>query len=215
MDFVLNEVEVRVLGALLEKELTTPDYYPLSLAALTAACNQRNNRDPLVDFDETTVVRALDSLKTKRLVVQSDLSRVPKYAETLISRLNLLGREAALLMVLLLRGPQTVGELRTRSERAHPFDDLTAVESALAEMLEAGTVKRLPRQAGRKESRYAHLLAGEPLLEDEVVARPEAATRLVREENDRVEALSQEVERLRAEMEQLRSEFERFKRQFE
>jgi uncharacterized protein YceH (UPF0502 family) len=214
MDFVLNSIEARVLGALLEKELTTPDYYPLSLLALTAACNQKSNREPIVDFDETTVVRALDSLKEKRLVVQSDASRVPKYAETLVKRHNLLGREAAILMVLLLRGPQTVAELRSRSERAYAFNGSGDVEAALAEMIETGYVSKLPRQAGRKEARYAQLLAGEPVV-DEVLARPETATLVVRSENDRVEVLSDEIDRLRAEMEQLRADFERFKRQFE
>lgn len=214
MDFIVSDIEARVLGSLLEKEMTTPDYYPLSLAALTAACNQKSNRDPIVDFDETTVVRAILSLKEKRLVVQSDLSRVPKYAETLVGRYNLLGREAAILTVLLLRGPQTVGELRSRTERAHSFADIEAVEVALSEMIETGYVMKLPRQTGRKESRYAHLLAGEP-VQDEVVVRPEAATLVVRGENERIEALSEEVDRLRAELTQLRAGFEDFKRQFE
>lgn len=214
MDFILNDIEARVLGALIEKCLTTPDYYPMSLVALTAACNQRSNREPIVDFDDTTVVRALDTLKEKRLVVRSDASRVPKYAETLIGRHNLLGREAAILMVLLLRGPQTVGELRTRTERAYQFDDLESVEAALDEMAEAGYVVKLPRQAGRKESRYAHLLAGEPEV-DSTSARPEPATVAVRAENDRIALLTGEIETLRAELAELRSEFAQFKRQFE
>lgn len=214
MDFVLNDIETRVLGALIEKSLTTPDYYPLSLVALTAACNQKSNREPIVDFDETTVVRALDSLKEKRLVVQSDASRVPKYAETLIGHHRLLGREAAILMVLLLRGPQTVGELRTRTERAYQFDDLEAVESALSEMAETGYVIKLPRQPGHKESRFAQLLAGEPKIE-EAPARPESATLVVRGENDRIESLSGEVDALRGQLEQLRSDFDKFRRQFE
>ena len=215
MEFILNDVEARVLGSLMEKEMTTPDYYPLSLVALTAACNQKSNRDPIVNFDETTVVRGLDSLKEKRLAVQSDLSRVPKYAETFVNRFNLLGREAALLMVLLLRGPQTVGELRTRTERAHAFEDLESVEIALAEMIESGYVMKLPRQAGRKEPRFAHLLSGEPVVEEGGWARPEPATLAVRGDEDRLEALSDEVERLRNEIEQLRADFERFKHQFE
>lgn len=215
MDFVLSDVEARVLGSLIEKSLTTPDYYPLSLVALTAACNQKSNRDPLVNFDETTVVRGLDSLKEKRLAVQSDASRVPKYAETFVNRHNLLGREAAILMVLLLRGPQTVGEIRTRSERAHPFEDIGGVEAALDEMIEAGYVLKLPRQVGRKEPRYAHLLSGEPNLEEMMAARPEAATLSVREENDRIAALAGEVDSLRADLDQLRTEFDRFKQQFE
>ena len=214
MDFVLSAIETRVLGSLIEKSLTTPEYYPLSLVALTTACNQKSNRDPIVDFDEPTVVRALDSLKEKRLAVQSDASRVPKYAETFVKLHNLLGREAAILMVLLLRGPQTVGELRTRTERAYQFEDITAVEAALDEMIEAGYVVKLPRQVGRKEPRYAHLLAGEPVL-DEVLSRPEPATLSVRSENDRIEALANEVKSLQDELEQLRAEFARFKQQFE
>ncbi len=214
MDFVLTDMEVRVLGSLIEKGLTTPEYYPLSLLALTAACNQKSNREPIVDFDEATVVRTLDALKEKRLVVQSDASRVPKYAEIFVKRYNLLGREAAILMVLLLRGPQTAGEIRGRTERAYRFDDVEAVEAALEEMIEAGYVIRLPRQAGRKEARYAHLLAGKPEL-NETLARPETATLMVRQENDKISALSEEVSELRIELAQLRADFDRFKRQFE
>lgn len=215
MDFVLSDIEARVLGSLIEKSMTTPDYYPLSLVSLTTACNQKSNRDPIVDFDETTVVRALDALKEKRLAVQSDASRVPKYAETFVNRHNLLGREAAILMVLLLRGPQTVGELRTRTERAYQFDDLATVEVALEEMIEAGLVAKLPRQPGRKESRYAQLLTGEPNIDDEVSARPEAATLSVRSENERIDCLANEIEQLQTELAQLRADFDRFKRQFE
>ena len=215
MDFVLSDVETRVLGSLIEKSLTTPDYYPMSLVALTAACNQKSNRDPIVNFDEATVIRTLNSLKEKRLAVQSDAGRVPKYAETFANLHSLLGREAAILMVLLLRGAQTVGEIKTRTERAHPFDDIGSVEVALEEMIEAGSVIKLPRQVGRKEPRYAHLLSGEPNLEEIMAARPEAATLSVREENDRIDALSCEIENLRTELDRLRTEFDRFKLQFE
>ncbi len=214
MDFILDDIEARVLGALVEKDMTTPEYYPLSLAALTAACNQKSNRDPVVDYDETTVVRALSSLREKRLVVRSDASRVPKYAETFVKRHNLLGREAAMLMVLLLRGPQTVGELRGRAERAYPFESLEEVESTMAALAETGYVLRLPRQPGRKECRYAQLLSGEPVVE-EYAARPEAATLRVREEDDRLAALAVTVAELRAELDRLREEFARFKAQFE
>ncbi|MDD5757773.1 MAG: YceH family protein [Desulfobulbaceae bacterium] len=215
MDFILSDVEARVLGSLIEKSLTTPDYYPLSLVALTTACNQKSNRDPIFDFDETTVVRALDSLKEKQLAVQSDASRVPKYAETFLHRHSLLGRESAILMVLLLRGPQTVGEIRTRCERAFSFADITAVETTLNEMIEAEYVVKLPRQAGRKEPRYAHLLSGEPTPEEMPAARPEPATLSVRNENDRIDTMSSEIESLREGLQQLRAEFTRFKQQFE
>jgi len=216
MTTILTETEVRVLGALLEKSLTTPEYYPLSLTALTAACNQKSNRDPLVNFDEATVVRALNGLKEKQLVVQSDSSRVPKYAETFVTRHNLLGGEAAIMMVLLLRGAQTAGEIRTRSERAHPFASIESLESVLTEMIEAGLLIKLARQPGRKEPRYAHLLAGEPRVEDiSPPARPEAASLLVQAENDRIEALTIEIKALRADLDQLRAEFHRFQQQFE
>lgn len=215
MDFILSDIEVRVLGSLMEKSLTTPDYYPLSLVSLTTACNQKSNRDPIVNFDETTVVRALDSLKEKRLAVQSDASRVPKYAETFVNRHSLLGRESAILTVLLLRGAQTVGEIRTRSERAYPFDDIAAVETALEEMIEAEYVIKLPRQIGRKEPRYAHLLSGEPNPEEITAARPESATLSVRSENDRIDSMASEIECLKTELEQFRAEFNRFKQQFE
>jgi len=215
MTHILTETEVRVLGALIEKSLTTPDYYPLSLAGLTAACNQKSNRDPLVNFDEATVVRALNGLKEKQLVVQSDSSRVPKYAETFVAHRNLLGGEAAIMMVLLLRGAQTVGEIRTRSERAHPFADIESIETVLAEMIEAGLVVKLARQPGRKEPRYAHLLAGEPRVEDTSPARPEAASLLVQEENNRIESLMVEIKGLRDDLDQLRAEFHRFQQQFE
>ena len=116
MDILLNDVEVRVLGSLMEKSMTTPEYYPLSLNALTNACNQKSNRDPVVSFDETTVVRALDSLREKQRVVLSASSRVPKYAEIFSGNRKMVIRESALIMVLMLRGPQTIGELRGRTE---------------------------------------------------------------------------------------------------
>ena len=131
MDILLTDIEVRVLGCLIEKSMTTPDYYPLSLNALTNACNQKSNRAPVVNLDETTVVRALDSLREKQLVVLSASSRVPKYAEVLTGSRKLVTREAALIMVLLLRGPQTVGELRGRTERAYKFGTLAEVEETL------------------------------------------------------------------------------------
>jgi uncharacterized protein YceH (UPF0502 family) len=214
MDIELNDVEVRVLGCLLEKSMTTPEYYPLSLNALTAACNQKSNREPVVAFDETTVVRGLDSLRAKQLVVLSASSRVPKYAENLVKTRKLVAREASLLTVLLLRGPQTVGELRARSERAHHFADLTEVEETLSELAESGYVKKLPRQAGRKESRYAHLFAGDVEIEAET-PKPEPAAVIVRAENERIAKLEDEVERLRQKLESLQEAFETFRREFE
>ena len=214
MDILLNDIEVRVLGSLLEKSMTTPEYYPLSLNALTNACNQKSNRDPVVAFDETTVIRALDSLREKQLAVLSTSSRVPKYAEVFAGNRNLVAREIALIMVLLLRGPQTVGELRGRTERAYKFENLAEVEATLDELEESGYVTKLPRMAGRKESRYAHSLAGDVQVE-EIPPRPEPAAIVVRAENERIAALEEEIQRLRQEFTTLQSEFEKFKKEFE
>jgi uncharacterized protein YceH (UPF0502 family) len=214
MDILLNEIEARVMGSLMEKSMTTPEYYPLSLNALTNACNQKSNREPVVDYDETTVVRALDSLREKQLVVLSTSSRVPKYAEVFTGTRKMVTREAALLMVLLLRGPQTVGELRNRTERAYKFQDLEDVEATLEELCSIGYITRLPRMAGRKEPRYAHLLAGEVNVEA-VSPRPEPATIAVRAENERIIAMEAEMQQLRHDFNTLLAEFEKFRQEFE
>ena len=214
MDILLNDVEVRVLGSLMEKSMTTPEYYPLSLNGLTNACNQKSNRDPVVSFDEPTVVRALDSLREKQLVVLSASSRVPKYAEIFCETRKLVNREAALIMVLLLRGPQTLGELRGRSERVYKFADLSEVESTLDDLIESGYVTKLAKTAGRKESRYAHLLSGEVELEAEF-PRPEEAAIIVRAENERISALEEELQKLREDLTVLQSDFSKFKKEFE
>ena len=214
MDILLNEIEARVMGSLMEKSMTTPEYYPLSLNALTNACNQKSNREPVVDYDETTVVRALDSLREKQLVVLSTSSRVPKYAEVFTGTRKMVTREAALLMVLLLRGPQTVGELRNRTERAYKFQDLEDVEATLEELCSIGYITRLPRMAGRKEPRYAHLLAGEVNVEA-VSPSPEPATIAVRAENERIIAMEAELQQLRHDFNTLLAEFEKFRQEFE
>jgi len=214
MDILLNDIEARVLGSLMEKGMTTPEYYPLSLNALKNACNQKSNREPVVDYDETTVVRALDSLRTKQLVVLSTSSRVPKYAEIFTGNRKMVTREAALLMVLLLRGPQTLGELRNRTERAYKFQDLEDVETTLEELCSIGYITRLPRMAGRKEPRYAHLLSGEVNIEA-VSPAPEPATIAVRAENERIAALEEELQQLRHDFNALQAEFEKFRQEFE
>ncbi|KPK26896.1 MAG: hypothetical protein AMJ61_07605 [Desulfobacterales bacterium SG8_35_2] len=214
MDTVLNDIEVRVLASLIEKSMTTPEYYPLSLNALTNACNQKSNREPVVTFDETSVVRALDSLREKQLVVLSVSSRVPKYAEVFVDTRKLVKREAALLMVLMLRGPQTIGELRGRTERVYRFEDLTEVAATLDELRESGYITKLPRMAGRKEPRYAHLLSGAVEIEAESPGL-EAATVAVQAENERIAALEEEVQRLRHKFDALQNEFEKFRKQFE
>src|SRR6266508_3271150 len=152
MDWQLDAVEVRVLGALMEKEVATPEYYPLSLNALVNACNQKSNREPVVNFDEETVETALHELRAKGLASRiSGESRVPKHEQRFVEKFNLGRREAAVMCVLMLRGPQTVGELRGRTERILTFDDLEGVESTLNRLAEMGFAKKLPRQAGYKE----------------------------------------------------------------
>ena len=219
MEMILTETEVRVLGCLIEKELATPEYYPLTLNALTNACNQKSNRDPVMQLEESEVVHALDALRFKQLALLSaEGGRVPKYRHILAEKLRLSPAELAVLAELLVRGPQTVGELRTRGERMHPFAELAAVEEVLAE-LQARTpslVTLLPRQPGRKEQRYAQLFAGEPELAADEHAPPSEGARLkVMAEDGRIAKLEEEVASLRAEVAGLRRLVEEFKAQFE
>jgi uncharacterized protein YceH (UPF0502 family) len=217
IDHLLNDQELRILGALLEKSMATPEYYPLTLNSLTSACNQKSNRAPVVAYDETTVVRAIDGLKSKQLVVQNDASRVPKYAECFVGNAKLIDREVALLCLLFLRGPQTVGELRGRSERLYAFADLAEVGEALDSLIEMEMVTKLPRQPGRKEARYSHLFTGEveAALVEAVEARPESATLQVRAEDEKIALLESEIEVLRTELADLRQQFQNFKSQFD
>lgn len=216
----LDPAEVRVLGSLLEKELATPDYYPLTLNALTLACNQTSNRDPVVSFDEATVVRALDRLREKRLayLFGGAQSRVPRYGHRLAD--SELGRpEIAVLCVLMLRGPQTIGEVKTRTGRMHEFaglEETEAVLDALAARPSGALVAKLPRQPGLKEQRYAHLLGGPVDLR--VAAPepgPEPATLAVRSEGERLGRLEQEAAALRWELAELKREFAAFRSQFD
>src|SRR5664280_830601 len=160
----LTAAEARVLGALIEKEVTTPDYYPLSLNALINACNQRSNREPVMDLDEDAVRQALHSLEDMRIAgrARSSDGRVTKYEHWLGEAFNFSRAETALICVLLLRGPQTPGELRGRTERMHRFDEITDVLAGLQKLMERepSLVAVLPRQPGTKESRYTHLLSG-------------------------------------------------------
>jgi uncharacterized protein YceH (UPF0502 family) len=160
----LTPTEARVLGALIEKEIATPEYYPLSLNALVNACNQKNNRDPVTALDEAEVRQALHGLETERLAgpVRGD-SRVPKYEHRIQEVFNFTRGEIAVVCVLLLRGPQTPGELRGRTERMYRFDELSDVQTVLQKLMtrEPALVKVLPRQPGTKEARYAHLLSGD------------------------------------------------------
>ena len=211
---------MRVAGSLVEKQVTTPEYYPLTLNALVNACNQISNRDPVVSYDEQTVARALESLRAKNLVYVfygSD-SRVPKYKHMLANIHGLSPAELAAVCVLMLRGPQTVGEVRGRTGRLYNFADLAEVEATLDGLAqrEEPLVLKLPRQPGRKEARYAHLLAGPPAFEEtRPEPRVEPAVREVRAENERLARLEADVESLRGELAALRQQFEEFKKQFE
>jgi hypothetical protein len=206
MDWQLEAAEARVLGSLMEKEVTTPDYYPMSLNALVNACNQKSNRDPVVSFDEETVDLALEGLRHKGLAARiSGESRVPKHEQRFTERLNMGRREAAILCVMLLRGPQTVGELRGRTERLYTFDDLEGVESTLQRLAELGFVKKLPRQSGFKEQRWAHLLCGDVEVSDEPA--PPSPDRGP-SDRDRIAALEQEVADLKRAFEDFRRNFE-------
>ena len=220
MDATLDEVEVRVLGALVEKQLATPDYYPLTLNALVNACNQISNRDPVVAYDERTVERAVDSLRGKNLayVFYGSESRVPKYKHVMTEIFRLSAPELAAMCVLMLRGPQTVGEVRGRTGRLHNFADLGEVEATLDGLAkrEEPLVTKLPRQAGRKEARYAQLLGGMPTVEEEAEeSRGGARESRAGGGGERVARLEAEVEALRGEMAELRQRFDEFKKQFE
>src|SRR5882757_9228161 len=225
VNIVVNEVECRVLGSLIEKEITTPEYYPLSLNALVNACNQKSNRDPAMNLDEAAVRQALHSLDGQSLVryVSAADSRVTKYEHRLQEAFNFYRHEIAILCVLLLRGPQTPGELRTRTERMHSFDDLSAVQSSLNHLMkrEPPLAKVLPRQPGTKESRYAHLLSGDVEVfepKSEVEASPATsfadAGRIALLQKE-VAALRSEVTNFQREIADLRQQFAQFKKQFE
>ena len=210
MDIHLDSGEVRVLGSLLEKEITTPEYYPLSLNALLNACNQKSNRDPVVHFDEQTVESILYTLRDKGLSlnITGAGSRVPKYGHRLSEKLNLGRRELAVLCELMLRGPQTLGELRTRADRMHHFDDTAEVESVLDRIPELAT--KLPRRPGEKEARYAHLLSGTPETEAPSPQETAAPAR-----PDRIAELEAEVAQLRRDLDDLKRQFSGFQKQFE
>jgi len=218
MDILLNEVETRVLGALVEKELTTPEYYPLSLNALVNACNQKSNRDPVMSLDEDSVREAMRALEKKALAGPADnmVSRVTKYEHRLQEVFNFTRHETAILAELLLRGPQTPGELRTRADRMHKFDDLGIAQSTLQRLMkrEQPLVKVLPRQPGTKEARYAHLLSGDVELPPQESSAGVAATS-VAAGGDRISRLEDQVENLQKEIAELKQQFAAFRKQFE
>jgi len=219
---VLTDVEARALGCMIEKQVTTPEYYPLSLNALTLACNQKNNREPVVEYDDKIVVRALDGLREKKLawMVHGPNSRVPKYEHRLSETLPLPPDQLAVLCLLLLRGPQTAGEMRNRSGRLHLFGTITEVEAALHQLAtrpDGSLVTKLPLQPRTHEHRYQHLLCGEPQVAPVEAGIPplEAARVEVETENARMTRLEEEVAGLRAEVADLKVQFAEFRKQFE
>jgi len=204
LEHILNDAEVRVLGALIEKEITTPEYYPLSLNALLAACNQSSNRYPVVHYDEGEVGAAADSLREKGLVhlVDRGESRVSKYRHVLYEAMNMSRQAIAVMCVLMLRGPQTVGEIRTRSNRLYDFTSVEDVETTLNLLMsgESPLIVRLPRQTGQKEVRYAHLLSG---------------TVMDRQKDEEIEPEPDRIGKLEREVEDLKKQYEQFRKQFE
>lgn len=217
MDVILNDIELRVLGSLIEKELTTPEYYPLSLNALVNACNQKSNRDPVLSLDEDEVVGALDSLRFKQFALLSGMGgRVAKYRHALVEKFRYSPAELSLLCELMVRGPQTLGELKTRAERMHHFSDLSEVESVLDELTARtpAVVARLPRQPGRKEPRHCQLFSGEPDLSAVEVA-PDTARIRSGADQEKMDRLEEEIAGLRQEVAGLRQMVADFKKSFE
>jgi uncharacterized protein YceH (UPF0502 family) len=207
----INEIEARVLGSLVEKQLTTPEYYPLTLNALTAACNQKSNREPVMSLDETSILAAIDSLRDKNLVYlyYGSTSRSVKYKHMLPGVFELDEAGVAVMALLLLRGPQTIGELRGRSDRLHEFGDLNEVQEALDSLArrDEPLVVKLERQPGQKDSRYAHLLSGEvkaDAIQHQAVSRGSSDPGLA----DRVATLEAEVASLKEVFEEFRKQFE-------
>ncbi len=218
MPEILSETEARIVGALVEKQLTTPEYYPLTLNALVNACNQKSNREPVVAYDERTVTEALERLRDRNIVYvfYGSTSRVPKYKHMLPSIYELEPAEVAVMCVMMLRGPQTPGELRGRTDRLYEFSGIGDVQETLDGLMRRDDplVVRLPVQPGQKEARFAHLISGEVDVEALAVAQ---ATRATRGGGDpeRMEKLEEDVAFLRSEVERLQQTFDEFRKQFE
>jgi uncharacterized protein len=232
MPYSLTEIEARILGALIEKEITTPEYYPLSLNALVNACNQKSNRTPEMHLDDDAVLQALRTLEQKGLAGKGDNmdGRVKKYEHRLADAFNFTRSETAVLCELLLRGPQTPGELRSRAERMHHFDDLDSVNSTLRHLIERDPplAKLLPRQPGTKEARYTHFLSGDETAAAESESAPPPATKSViafppatassapaPSAVDRIANLEQKVSALQQEIPELKQQLANFRKQFE
>ena len=213
MNIELSALEARIIGCLIEKAITTPDQYPLSLNALTNACNQKSNRDPIMDLDERTVQQTVEGLSRKHLILEKSGfgSRVPKYqhrfCNTGFGAPTFSPLETAIVCELLLRGPQTPGELKTRTARMAEVNDVAEVEDALLNLAtreDGPFVAQLPREAGRRDSRYAHLFSGDVEIPDTppAAASPESRSR---PQTDRIERLEELVEELRRELDELKS----------
>ena len=217
VQLTLTPVEARVLGALIEKEITTPEYYPLSLNALTNACNQKSNRDPVMQLEEHEIRKALNHLESQSLVRSIAESRATKFEHRLQEAFNFYRPEVAIVCELLLRGPQTPGELRTRASRMHPFEDLESVHSALQRLSkrEPPLLMVLPRQSGMKEARYAHLMGDRHLPEARQELSHPTGAKDESEKQDDIASLAQELHQLRAEVADLRAELTTFRKQFE
>jgi uncharacterized protein YceH (UPF0502 family) len=215
MSTILTDIETRVLGSLIEKQVTTPEYYPLTINALTLACNQKNNRYPVTSYTENQVADAVERLREKNLayVFYGSTSRVPKYKHVVPEVMHLSHAEVALMCVLMLRGAQTLGELRGNASRLHEFSSLEEVEQTLNALItrDEPLVARLPRQPGQKEGRFAHLLSGEIDLEAFAETERTAAVAVP----SRRSSLEEKIEALTAEVEKLKEQFEQFRKQFE
>jgi uncharacterized protein len=215
MNEILTFEEIRVIGSLIEKELTTPEYYPLTVNALKNACNQKSNRDPVVTFDEILIEKTLDKLREKSLasrITGSDI-RVPKYRQVFTEVMNFSQQEIAVMCVLMLRGAQTPGEIKSRCGRMLNFESLAQVDEVIQNLInrEKPLVMKLPKQTCMKESRYMHLLSGEPDIE--TLGNQKAVT--ANNDEDRITNLEAELESLKNEVNELTVQFEKFKHQFE
>lgn len=221
MDTLFNPVEARVIATLIEKQITTPNNYPLTLTSLTTACNQKSNRHPVTNLSEEEVVRALFHLRELNVAWEKAPagSRVMKYSHEISQRFDFTDQQLAVMTELMLRGPQPPGELRTRCERMHPLGDITQateVVQSLVDYPDAPLVVKLPREPGRRDSRYAHLLCGEPEISDEPVGvAPNPAVLAVRAENERIAELESQVAELQAQVAELKQQFAQFKEQFD
>ncbi|HEU0173054.1 MAG TPA: DUF480 domain-containing protein [Blastocatellia bacterium] len=218
MNATLNEYELRALGALVEKQIATPDYYPMTINALVNACNQKNHRDPVVSYDETIVTKALNSLREKNLayVFHGSEARAPKYGHIFPKAFDLSEAETPLMCVLILRGPQTSGELRSRTQHLRSFESLAEVETLLQglSLREKPLIVKLPRQPGSRESRFAHLLGDPVELEQREVPPHQAhSVQQAQSEDDKIAKLEEEIASLRRELSELKQQFAEFKRE--